>query len=113
MNMEWEKVCSTADLENGKRKEFDIDGKKVLVSNIDNKYYVIDALCSHMGGDLASGKAVNDTVICPKHHAVFNVKTGKVEKNINKFFKTMTRKEASDLKTYEIKVEDNNIMIEL
>lgn len=111
--MAWNNICKTSDIENGKAKEFDLNGKKILISNFDNKYYAIDSICSHMGGDLGKGKINNNVVICPKHHAQFDLKTGKVTKNINGFFKAMTRKEASDLKSYNTKVENENIMIEL
>ncbi len=111
--MTWNTVCKTGDIENGKLKEFDINGKKIVISNFDNKYYAIDALCSHMGGDLGKGKTNDNTVICPKHHAQFDLKTGKVTKNINGFFKAMTRKEAKDLNSYNTKIEDGNLMVEL
>ena len=111
--MAWNTVGKPEDIESGKMKEFDINGKKIVISNFDNKYYAIDALCSHMGGDLGKGKTNSGVVVCPKHHAQFDLKTGKVTKNINGFFKAMTRKEASDLKSYNTKVEDGNLMIDL
>ncbi len=111
--MAWNKIGNSNELKPDEVKEYDIDGKKILVSNMDNQLYAIDALCSHMGQDLGKGKRNNDIIICPKHHAQFNVKNGKVEKNINAIFKMITRKDASDLNSYEIKIENNEIMINL
>ncbi|MCL4453688.1 Rieske (2Fe-2S) protein [Ferroplasma sp.] len=111
ISMEWKTVCSVDKLKNGSHESFEIDGKKFLVSRIDDKYYAIDGLCSHMGGDLGKGKTENNNVICPKHHAVFNLENGHVEKNINGFFRAMTRKEAKDLHAYEIREENGNIEI--
>ncbi|WP_337860484.1 Rieske (2Fe-2S) protein [Ferroplasma sp.] len=113
MTMDWKEIGNAAEIGNGKNKEFDINGKKVLVSNIDGKFYAIDAICSHMGGDLGHGKINGNDVICPRHHAQFDMKTGKVDKNINGFFKVMTRKDAKDLNSYQIKEEDGKLSINM
>ncbi len=111
--MEWKTVCPVDELKKESRKSFEIDGKKILVSKIDDKFYAIDGLCSHMNGDLSRGRVENNKVICPKHHAVFNLETGHVEKNINGFFKAMTRKDAKDLHAYEIRESNGNLEINL
>lgn len=111
--MGWTEVCSVDELENEGHKSFEVNGKKILISKVDNKIYAIDGLCSHMGGDLGKGKIENNNVICPKHHAVFNLETGHVEKNINGFFKAMTRKDAKDLHAYEIRENEGNLEINL
>ncbi len=111
--MEWQPLCKTADIESGKSKEFKVGEKQILVSNINGKFYAIDALCSHMGGDLGKGKTDGNDVICPRHHARFNIQTGKVDKNISGLFKTMTRKEAHDLNSYEIKESDGALSVNL
>ncbi len=111
--MEWKTVCDPSEVEAGKSKEFEISGKKILVSNIDGRFYAIDALCSHMGGDLGKGKIEGNDVICPKHHAKFDVTTGKVDKNINGFVKAITRKDAKDLSSYEVKEEEGKLSINI
>lgn len=111
--MESKPLCKTTEIEEGKSREFEVGNKKILVSNVGGKFYAIDALCSHMGGDLGKGKSEGHDVICPKHHARFNVQTGKVDKNINGFFKAITRKEATDLKSYEVKENDGELSVEL
>ena len=111
--MEWKTVCDTSEVGTGKSKEFEISGKKILVSNMDGKFYAIDALCSHMGGELGKGKIEGKDVICPKHHAKFDVTTGKVDKNINGFVKAITRKDAKDLSSYEVKEEEGKLSINI
>jgi len=111
--MEWKTVCDPSEVGTGKSKEFEISGKKILVSNMDGKFYAIDALCSHMGGELGKGKIEGKDVICPKHHAKFDVTTGKVDKNINGFVKAITRKDAKDLSSYEVKEEEGKLSINI
>ncbi len=113
IDMEWQKICAANEFEGENRKMFEVNGHKILVSRIEGKLYSIDGLCSHMGGDLSKGRTENNKVICPKHHAVFNLETGHVEKNINGFFKAMTRKDAKDLNAYEIRENNGNIEINI
>ena len=42
----WKKVADRADIEKGKGKEFDVDGKKIAIFNHDG-YRGIDAMCVH------------------------------------------------------------------
>jgi len=111
--MVWADISKADDLKPGESKQFEVNGKKLLISNLDGSLYSIDAVCTHMAGDLGKGKKQNGVVICPKHHAQFDLKTGKVVKNVGGFVKAMTRKEATDLKSYEVKVEDGKIKVNL
>ncbi len=113
IKMAWTEVADESELKAGESKAFEVNGKKMLISNVDGNIYSIDSICTHMGGDLSKGKKENGIVICPKHHAQFDLKTGKVVKNVGGFVRTMTRKEASDLKSYNVKIEDGKIKIDL
>ena len=49
----------------------------------------------------------------PEYHAKFDVKTGKVDKNINGFVKAITRKEAKGLSSYEVKEDEGKLSINI
>ena len=53
-------------------------GREVAVSNIDGEYFAIDNICTHDGGPLGEGKLQRGRVICPRHGAAFDARTGKV-----------------------------------
>jgi 3-phenylpropionate/trans-cinnamate dioxygenase ferredoxin component len=61
----------------GSMRAFEVEGKKILVSNVDGQFYAIAAVCTHAGGDLSKGKLEGKTVTCPRHHTVFDITTGK------------------------------------
>jgi len=53
-------------------------GRSLALSNIDGEYYAIDNVCTHDGGPLGEGRVRNGRVICPRHGAAFDAKTGRV-----------------------------------
>jgi nitrite reductase/ring-hydroxylating ferredoxin subunit len=92
----------------GKMKAVKLEGKEILIANVDDNYYAIGNRCTHAGGDLSQGVLEGNIVTCPKHHARFDVTTGKVISNPKVGF---LHPKANDEPVYEVKVENENIMI--
>ncbi|MBE9548314.1 MAG: non-heme iron oxygenase ferredoxin subunit [Proteobacteria bacterium] len=74
---DWTRVCAVSELPNGSCKVVDIEDVMIAVFNLDGKYHAIEDICTHDGGELASGKVEGCEVICPRHGARFCIKTGK------------------------------------
>lgn len=72
-----QKVARTNDLENGAMKQVSVGETDVLLANLDGKFYAVGAKCTHYGAPLAQGTISEGKVICPWHHACFEVKEGK------------------------------------
>lgn len=108
-----EKVCSVADLLQGTMRGFTVGGRKVLVANVGGTLYAMDAVCSHMQGDLVRGRLEGKIVTCPVHRAQYDVTTGKVVRNVSWSVKTFTRKIATDLATFRTGVKDGSVFVEL
>jgi 3-phenylpropionate/trans-cinnamate dioxygenase ferredoxin subunit len=73
---DWVYVADEGEIEPGNCRVIDVDGTRVAVFFIDGDYYAIEDVCTHDGGDLASGCIEGDQIICPRHGARFCVKTG-------------------------------------
>jgi len=108
-----EKVCKTQDVLKATMKGFTVKGKQVLVANVNGKYYAVDAICPHMNGYLPSGKLEDSEVVCPVHRARYDVTTGKLTKNVDAMIKMATGHGAKDLNAYVVKVEDEDILIDV
>ena len=78
-----------------------VNGEKVCIANAEGRYYAIGNVCTHMGGPLAEGKIEGFEVQLPWHDSKFDIRTGNVVRP------PAMRAEP----TYEVKVEDNNILI--
>lgn len=62
--------------ENGEMKRFDFEGTPVIVARISDDYYAFRATCTHYGGPLDEGLLKGYTVMCPWHHACFDIRSG-------------------------------------
>jgi nitrite reductase/ring-hydroxylating ferredoxin subunit len=76
--MDFVKVGLKKEIPAGKMKVIDMADVSVLLVNIAGEYYAIGNKCTHRGCKLSSGVFEGETVKCPCHKSVFNVKTGEV-----------------------------------
>ncbi len=105
------KAANVGDVPDASMIGVTVSGKQILISRMGNKYYAIDAICSHYFGYLPKGKLKDNRVVCPVHKAEYDLDTGKVVKDVPALLRLATGRRATDLKTYEIKVVDNSILI--
>jgi 3-phenylpropionate/trans-cinnamate dioxygenase ferredoxin subunit len=73
---EWVDVAPVEDLPPGSRRAVDVDGVNIIVFNLDGAYHAIEDVCTHDYSSLDEGELDGDEIICPRHGARFNVKTG-------------------------------------
>lgn len=72
-------VCAVADLEQpGALADVLVNGKPVVVANVEGQYLAVSGVCTHRGGPLARGRLDAGTLICPWHESRFNLQTGAV-----------------------------------
>ena len=72
------KVATTSQLAPGTRMVVEYEGTPVGLFNIGGEFYAIQDVCTHDGGPVAEGEVDGDIIICPRHGARFNLKTGAV-----------------------------------
>jgi len=94
----------TTDITPGKMIKVSVDGKEVMVANIDGNYCAMDDSCTHSGASLSEGKLDGCMVICGWHKAEFDCKTGKLVK-----FPAKIR----DLASYNVSIESDNVFVEM
>ncbi|MDQ5939904.1 MAG: 3-phenylpropionate/trans-cinnamate dioxygenase ferredoxin component [Pseudomonadota bacterium] len=75
----WISVFCVDDVENGQHRVVDIDDTEVVIFKVDDHFFAIENVCSHDGGEIASGDVENGEIICPRHGARFCIKTGDVK----------------------------------
>jgi nitrite reductase/ring-hydroxylating ferredoxin subunit len=101
--MEFVKLASVNDVKPNSIMGVTLNDQKILLANVNGKYYAIGNLCMHRGCQLSKGKLEGETVVCPCHGSTYDLKTGN-------FTKGPTKKPEP---AYELKVEHNDIMISL
>lgn len=78
INCEFVSVAQVDDLPNGERLYLSIDDLPIVVFNIAGGYYAIADLCSHDDGPLGDGELDGTEIVCPRHGARFDIRSGKV-----------------------------------
>lgn len=100
---EFVKVASVDEIKDGSMKGFTVKGNKLLIANLNGKYYSMCSTCTHKGGPLADGKLEGNIVTCPWHGGKFDVITGKVVDEPPK----------ESEKKYEVKVQGEDILVKI
>lgn len=76
--IEYVVVGEESELPNGKRIFIEIDNFSIVIFNIAGKLFAIGDVCSHDNGPVGDGELEDHAVVCPRHGARFDVRSGKV-----------------------------------
>jgi broad specificity phosphatase PhoE len=74
----WERLGTLADVPNGLMTRATLEGRPVIVANVEGQIFVMDAHCGHMRTLLHQGALEGKTVTCPLHGAQYDVESGEV-----------------------------------
>ena len=95
------RVAAASDLADGEMRQVSADGTDVLLSRVNGAFHACTAFCTHYGAPLATGILDGTTVVCPWHHAAFDVASG-----------ALCEPPAPDaLRTFEVKVEGDDVLV--
>ena len=74
--MNWIKVAACGELLAGEYKVVEAEEADIAVFNVDGNYYAIEDVCTHDGSELTGGGVEGFEVICPRHGARFDMRSG-------------------------------------
>lgn len=95
-------VAKVSEINEGKGKAVEVNGKEIALFNVEGKFYAIDNTCRHAGGPLGEGMLDGSIVTCPWHHWKYNIMTG--ASPVNPQVK---------VDAYEVKVEGDDIKVKV
>ena len=75
---DWVRVTSISEFPPGARRVLEVDGVQVAVFNVAGAIHAIEDVCTHDGGELGSGELDGEEIVCPRHGARFDLKSGAV-----------------------------------
>lgn len=99
----WIKACNLDQVKEGQLFGFTHDDKKILVANQKGKIRATDLICTHADADLSTGFLSDEGVRCPLHLSVFNLENGAPQNPPAEI----------PLRVYNIKIEQNEIYVEV
>ncbi len=101
--MSREHVGSASDVPEGRVRVVECaGGRSLALANVDGELFAIDNVCTHDAGPLGEGELFQGRVICPRHGAAFDPKSGKV----------LTLPAVRDVAAFEVTLEGDDVYIE-
>jgi 3-phenylpropionate/trans-cinnamate dioxygenase ferredoxin component len=94
-------IAPESDVSIGERLFVEIDGLAIVVFNIAGQLFAIGDVCTHDNGPLGDGLLDGNTVVCPRHGAEFDIRTGKA----------LTLPAVVDIPAYPIRVVEGKIEV--
>jgi len=98
---EWVDVDAVDAIAPGTSVVVDVDDVMIAVFNVDGEFFAIEDVCSHDGGEIASGCLHGDEIECPRHGARFNLRTGAV----------LSAPAYEDLETFPVRIENHTVQV--
>lgn len=74
--MNWIEVAPVDALAPGSYRVVYDEDVAIAVFNLDGSYYAIEDVCTHDGGELTGGCIEGCEIVCPRHGARFDIRTG-------------------------------------
>jgi apoptosis-inducing factor 3 len=96
-------ITNLSDIPEGGMRAVDIAGRCILLSRDGNNVMAVSGHCTHEGAPLADGVRVGNHVICPWHHAIFDLATGD----------HLEPPGEGRLKSFDTRVEDGKVFVHL
>ncbi len=103
----WFGVAPVEELKPGQAKLVDADDIYIAVYNIDGEYYALEDTCTHdnvpiLACGLEAEELIDgDQLVCPRHGARFDIKTGKA----------LTPPAFEDISTFPVRIENGVIQV--
>lgn len=74
---DWERIADREEVAPGGRKSVVVDELPALLLRIGDDYYCFEDTCTHDGQAMTNGEVEDHQIICPRHGARFDIRTGK------------------------------------
>jgi 3-phenylpropionate/trans-cinnamate dioxygenase ferredoxin subunit len=99
--IDYVEIAPASELLNGERLFVEVADKPIVIFNIAGQFFAIGDVCTHDEGPLGDGYLEGYNVVCPRHGAEFDVRTGKV----------MQMPAVVDIPAYPVRVMDGMIQV--
>ena len=98
---EWIDVAPAEEFEPGTWRTVDVDDVIIAVFNLDGDFCAIEDVCTHDYSTLTGGQVEGEEIICPRHGARFNIKTGEA----------LTAPAYEPVPTFSVRLEDGIVQV--
>ena len=98
-----ERLVGAAGLACGEMQRFEIRGFPICVAHVEQgQFYAVSDICSHEDQSLSEGWLDGCEIECPRHHAMFSLKTGE----------PLSYPAEEPIETLRVTVDGNDLIVE-
>lgn len=97
-----EPVARKQEIPPGTTRRVVVNGADILLCNVGGNLYAVEDVCSHDGGALDQGELEDNRIMCPRHGAYFDVRTGEA----------LTLPAVMPVRTYVVSINDDDVFID-
>ncbi len=101
--MTWRYVADVADLAGTDLIGCEIEGRKIALYRVEDRYFATSNVCTHANALLSEGEVVDGYVECSLHFGLFEIATGKAQ----------GAPVSVDLRTYPVRIDGSRIEVHL
>jgi nitrite reductase/ring-hydroxylating ferredoxin subunit len=101
--MAWIKAASKYDVAEGDVLGCEVNGEHIALYHHDGEYFASSNVCTHQFALLSEGYFEDGCIECPLHQGSFDVRTGKA----------MRAPVTDDIKVFPIKIEGDDVFVDL
>ncbi len=100
---EFVRVCQVSDVPEPGKRILEVGEDFIVLFHVNGKFYALDDCCSHDGGPLGEGLLDEFTIICPRHGAQFDIRTGEA----------LTMPAVRPTRSHEVQVDGDEVLVKL
>jgi 3-phenylpropionate/trans-cinnamate dioxygenase ferredoxin component len=97
------RVCKISDVPDPGMSVFEVEERFIVLIHMDGQFYALDDTCTHDGGPLGEGELEGFQIICPRHGARFDVRTGQA----------LTMPAVHATSAHDVMVEGNDVFVKI
>ncbi len=94
-------IAPASELPNGERLFIEAEGRSIVIVNVAGQLFAIADICTHDDGPLGDGDIEGYNIVCPRHGAEFDVRTGQA----------VQMPAVVDIPAYPVRVVDGMIQV--
>lgn len=101
--MGWHKVAKQGDVGDGEVIEVDVGAEQIALYRVEGEFFATHNICTHAFACLHEGYLDGHTIECPLHQGIFDIRNGD----------PLDGPVDEPLKTYPVKLEGDDVLIEI
>ena len=103
MSTRWVRVAKLEDIPEGEIRAYEVGSEYVALCRVRNDVYAVEDICPHDTGPLGDGCLEGYEIVCPRHGARFDVRSGRV----------LCLPALCDIRVFPVRLEGSTVLIRL